>query len=1437
MGRAPDVRTPLAHLLGESPAIVAVREQVLRLIHRQAEGARRLAPILLLGETGTGKGLLAGILHRAGLRADGPFVDVNCAAIPETLLEAELFGYERGAFTDARHAKAGLLQTAHRGLLFLDEVGLLPESLQAKLLKVLEERSVRRLGSTRSEPIDVWIVAATSEDLHAATRARRFREDLYHRLAVLTLRLPPLRERGEDVVRLAEHFLGQACKDYGLTPRTLAPDARAALVAYAWPGNVRELANTMERVALLTDAGVVGAEALGLPGRPAAAGSAARAPDERVPSVAETRQTLLDRDAQAERQRLHEALTETRWNIARAAARLGMPRNTFRYRMEKHGLTGPAAHRPAPEVTSSARPASPAIEPGSPGGPASPASLRWELRRVTLLRARLLASAGSPPRTEVSRALDAIVDKIRSFGGQIDELSATGLVAAFGLEPLEDAQRHAASAAVAIQKVAERVRTEDPARPAVTLAIHTADLPVGSRGDRVAIDSDAKRPARALLELLAEQAPPGHLVVSGQTAAFLMRRFELAPGDPLPGGSDPTYRLIGSRDGERELTAFVGREAELRLLRERFEQARAGRGQVVSIVGEAGIGKSRLLRELRGQVGEVATWVEGQAMSFGRTIPFHPLIDLLRRAFRIDEGDREPTVVEKIERAVAELGPDLRPALPYVRHLLSVDPGDPSLRQMDAKLRRAETFDVMRGLFPRMATRRPLVVVWEDLHWADQTMVEFIAALADGIAVQPMLVILTYRPATPPPVGDRTFHTRVTLAGLSTADCVAMARGLLSVAELPEPLQALLVRTAEGNPFFLEEVLRSLQETGTVRTENARVRLAPRLAEHVVPDTVQDVIRARIQRLPDAPRQLLELASVVGREFTRRLIDRLAGAHDATEGALRELKAFELIHETSVFPELAYAFRHALIHDVAYHSLPVERRRDLHGAVARAIEELHGDRLAEQYEVLAHHFAETADWEKALEYLRKAAEKATQAFAIREALALYERALQVAGDAGPDPAVENATVAIHQARAALYFLISDFDRSRAEAERVAALARRRGDPDEEGMALAAIGWASMWARDLDGAVEAARRAIEVAEPSCATTPLTRAHLTIGFIRGVTGQLGDAEEHMAKAVATGRSAGVLADLSLSLTVTGLLRNWEADYVAASELQTDGLAIARRHDLLLPLLLSTFLYGMTLTGKGDYEAALALYREGLVLAERVGDEAIHHRLLNCLGWLHAELGDVTGAIELNRRSAEVGRRRRDPGTLPNALVNLGENHLELGDLARAGELLDEAHSVFADPGGSPWMRWRYSMRLFEDLGALWLARGDPARAAGFADETLELATRTRSRKNLVRGWRLRGEIALARRELDDAEDAFRRALAVATEIGNPPQLWKSQVALGDLHAARHRPDAAGAAYRDARAVIARVKASLRDPVLIGSLAATPTVRRLDALVGSA
>jgi two-component system, NtrC family, response regulator AtoC len=316
----------LPELIGESAGITNLRAQVAYLLGRQGHG-RRLPTLLILGETGTGKGLLARAIHQASMRAARPFVDIDCAAIPETLLEAELFGVERGAFTDARQTRPGLFQTARGGTLLLDEVGLLPRSLQGKLLKVVEERGVRRLGSVHTEVVDLWVLAATNVDLGAAVRDGSFREDLYHRLAAVTFIMPPLRARNGDTLILAEHFLARACAEYRLPPKVLAPEARAAMLAYPWPGNVRQLANVLERVVLLSgEDTMISADLLALPAAPAA---------RLVPSAhAEPghHRSLVEG---FERERLLEALRRARGNVTAAAAHLGLPRNTLRYRMAK----------------------------------------------------------------------------------------------------------------------------------------------------------------------------------------------------------------------------------------------------------------------------------------------------------------------------------------------------------------------------------------------------------------------------------------------------------------------------------------------------------------------------------------------------------------------------------------------------------------------------------------------------------------------------------------------------------------------------------------------------------------------------------------------------------------------------------------------------------------------------------------------------------------------------------------------------------------------------------------------------------------------------------------------------------------------------------------------------------------------------------------------
>ena len=241
--------------------------------------------MLISGETGTGKGLIARMIHASSTRASKPFIEVNCTALPGTLMESELFGHERGAFTDAKESRMGLFEAAEGGFLFLDEVGDVELALQGKLLKAVEERTVRRVGGNRDRRIDVRILAATNRDLERAAQQDLFRQDLYFRLAVIILDLPPLRERGDDAVILAEEFLKRFNAKYGKDVRRLDARAQELLLAYPWPGNVRELSHVIERAVLWSRGGSLDLEHLAL----------TRAPGEAAPRVTAGRRSQLRR--------------------------------------------------------------------------------------------------------------------------------------------------------------------------------------------------------------------------------------------------------------------------------------------------------------------------------------------------------------------------------------------------------------------------------------------------------------------------------------------------------------------------------------------------------------------------------------------------------------------------------------------------------------------------------------------------------------------------------------------------------------------------------------------------------------------------------------------------------------------------------------------------------------------------------------------------------------------------------------------------------------------------------------------------------------------------------------------------------------------------------------------------------------------------------------
>jgi len=1271
----------LDELIGDSPGLVAVRTQVEQLLRRHSE-ARHLPPILILGETGTGKGLLARAIHEAGSRKAGPFVAVNCAAIPETLLEAELFGFERGAFTDAHHAKAGLFQTAHQGTLFLDEIGLLPANLQAKLLTVLEDRAVRRLGSTRTEAVDVWVISAASEDLKAGARRPRFREELYHRLAVVTLRLPPLRERGKDILTLAEHFLAHTCTEYGLAPKTLTDDARAALVAYRWPGNVREVANVMERVALLTDAPVLTADRLELaapPGRPAS-------PQRRdaTPAAALEGMSLEETVERLERVRILEALHKTRWNISRAASLLGVTRHILRYRLRKYGLRSPV------ETTEPAISAEPESLTAEPTTVSRPVTVQWDRRHIALLRADVVTISSARTVPYAGSVLETLVEKVRSFGGQVEEVSPTGLLAVFGLETVEDAPRRAAHAALAIQKIAVHARRGSPEFLDVRVGLHAGEVLVARVGGTARINHEAKREAWTQLEAFMRGAEPGTVLVSGATRPFLERRFVLTPftaGDETAGS---VYRLEGLERtglglGER-LTPFVARGRELEQFAQALEQARTGNGQVVGIVGEAGVGKSRLLWEfINSHRIRDSQILVSSAVSYGKGTPYLPVIDLLKTYFHIEPRDDADKVRERITENVLSLERGLAPALSALLALLDVPPDDALWSALDPSQKRQRTLEAVKLLLLEESRVQPAVVVFEDLHWIDSATQAVLDTLVESLPSYRVLLLVSYRLEYQHSWGSKSYYAQLRLDPLSPDNAHTFLDGLVGRDEPKSALKAILIERTGGNPFFLEESVRTLVETGVLVGDRGACRLARPVGEIQVPATVQAVLAARIDRLSSEDKALLQTAAVIGKDVPFALLRAVADLpQESLRAGLVRLRGSEFLYETRLVPEMEYVFKHALSHEVAYGGLLQERRRELHARIVDAIEILHRDRLNGEIERLAHHAVRGELRERAVDYLRQAAGKAAARSALSDARAWFQQALAVL-EALPESrsTVEQAFETRLELRPVLT-LLADLRRQKEFLREAEVLAERLNDDSRRGRVCAYLTSAHALLGELDEALKAGTRALEIAgrlgdlrlriattshlEQACyyrgeyervvelatdnlaalpadwvyeyfgsaaAASVFDRSWLVMSLAQ--LGRFAEASEHEAKGILLAEPTQHAFTVGVAYRAAGILHLLEGDWGKAGSLIEHWIAVLRKGNVVLGLSTAVASSAWALAQLGKATEALDRLQEGEQLVERLAARGIVH----FRSWDSQQLGRaclLLGRLDEARRLAD-------------------------------------------------------------------------------------------------------------------------------------------------------------------------------------------------------
>jgi tetratricopeptide (TPR) repeat protein len=831
---------------------------------------------------------------------------------------------------------------------------------------------------------------------------------------------------------------------------------------------------------------------------------------------------------------------------------------------------------------------------------------------------------------------------------------------------------------------------------------------------------------------------------------------------------------------------LIGRDTELEALARALTRARDGHGQVIAVAGEPGVGKSRLFWEFThtarlpgsqgtGPVDSVLAdclVLEASSVSYGKAIPYLPVIGLLKGYFHLGDRDDARAIGEKVTGKVLALDRALELCLPPLLSLLGAPPDDATWQALDPPQRRRQTLDAVRRLLVRESRVQPLLLVFEDLHWIDGETQALLDGMVESLPTARVLLLANYRPEYSHGWGRKTYYTQLRIDPLPPESASVLLSALLGDDASLEPIKVLLVERTEGNPFFLEESVRTLVETGALVGERGRYRPVGSLRVVEIPATVQAVLAARIDRLSQEDKRLLQSAAAIGKDIPLALLQAITESpEEPLRAGLARLQTTELLYEAALFPDLEYTFKHALTLEVAYASLLHGQRRALHARIVGAIEDMWSGRLSEHVDRLASHAFRGELWDKALLYGREAGGKAAGRSAYREALVVLERArealehlperpetleqgidlrlafLDALNALGDLPRMlellaeaERLAVALDD-KARLVRVLSYVSRcfwwlgqhepSLAAGDRALEIARALADTSLEAAANYHVGLSCMFAGDYRRGVEVYRRSgeilsggLEFQRLGMPALPGVISRAWLGYGLACLGDFTGALSMTADALRVAEAAGHPYSIAVAVQAAGVPYVVQGDLPRALQWVERAVAMARSGGFaVLRVLAETFL-GRALSLAGRHGEAVTVLEDGEMYAESIQFRAVHTLSLAWLADAQLQAGRVAHAKTTIDRALQAARLHRQPAAESEVFLALAASHAAGGrpDLEAARTAAQQAISLADDLGARPLVARGYLTlgHLSRQAGASEQARTHFTLAAGmFAD----------------------------------------------------------------------------------------------------------------------